>query len=174
LLCSTQPEMGVSMLSAAPAAQRRCTACWLAVVCVVSTPVGGRRCKIKAWHLAFSRVTPRAAELLAACPSLVLVDLRGSGVRAGQLMPLRTRHVLCAPQGGVLSASAALALAAVTMDQFVCGWPEHGAAAFAALEDPEGAQAWVNHGAQRLLDAAAEAAAAALRAGVGGQRESAA
>lgn len=117
-------------------------------------------------------MTPRVVELLASCSDIVLLDLRGSGVRAGQLAPLRSRFALSAVQGAVLSRTAALVLAAVTLGQFVCADAAQHGAAVAAISMTAAAstgqhvgheavrpQQWVNQGVQALLQAAAEVAA---------------
>lgn len=112
-------------------------------------------------------MTPRVAELLGSCPEILLIDLRGSGVRAAQLSSLRSRYALSSVQGAVLSRTAAMVLAAVTHEQFVCaGAAEHGADVSAikvarAAPSSEAvvcAPAAVNEGVEALLQAAAEAA----------------
>jgi hypothetical protein len=131
-----------------------------------------RRTKIRSWHLAYTRVTPQVVlRLLSSVDDIVLLDLRGSGVRAGQLAPLRARHALSASfQGAVLSRTAAMVLASVTLEQFVCAHAgQHGAAVAAVRVGPaagvagEGggaSQQWVNQGVNALLQAAAAASAA--------------
>lgn len=135
-------------------------------------------------------MTPRAVDLLSSCPDILLLDLRGSGVKAAQLAPLRARYALSAVQGAVLSRTAALVLAAVTLEQFVCAdAAQHGAAAAAvkvgtavspgsaatliqlasAGQQPGGSsssQQWVNQGANALLQAAAEMPAAVPAGGL--------
>lgn len=128
-----------------------------------------RRTKIRSWHLAYTRVTPQVVGLLSSVDNIVLLDLRGSGVRAGQLAPLRARHALSASfQGAVLSRTAAMVLASVTLEQFVCAdAAQHGAAVAAVRVGPAAAavgqggasQQWVNQGVNALLQAAAASAA---------------
>jgi hypothetical protein len=142
------------------------------VLCpVYLPPLLLHRSKISSWHLAYTRVTPAAVDLLVSCPDIVLLDLRGSGVRAAQLGTLRSKYALSAVQGAVLSRTAAMVLAAVTLDQFVCcDAAQHGAAVAeirvgqaAAGQQSVGLQHWVNEGVCALLQAAAEAPAAALQ-----------
>lgn len=96
----------------------------------------------------------RAAALLLACDHLMFLDMRGTGVRAHELQPLRRRFALAAPQGAVLSRTASLAAAAVALEAWVCGYPAaHGACAAA----PAAAQPWVHTGVHELLAAAAQA-----------------
>lgn len=126
-----------------------------------------RRTKISSWHLAYTRVTPQVVGLLSSVDNIVLLDLRGSGVRAGQLAPLRARHALSASfQGAVLSRTAAMVLASVTLEQFVCAdAAQHGAAVAAVRAGPAAvgqggaSQQWVNQGVNALLQAAAASAA---------------
>lgn len=132
------------------------------------------RTKVRSWHLAYTRVTPAAVDLLSSCADIILLDLRGSGVKAAQLAPLRAKFALSAVQGAVLSRTAAMVLAAVTWEQFVCAdATQHGAAvaasavgAAAAAQQVAGCgssvQQWVNQGVAALLQAAAEVAAVPL------------
>ena len=121
------------------------------------------RTKIRSWHLAYTHVTPRVAELLGSCPDILLLDLRGSGVKAAQLASLRARFALSAVQGGVLSRTgSALVLASVTLEQFVCAdAASHGVALAAIRAGPQHSSALqlVNDGVAALLQAAAEVAA---------------
>lgn len=131
------------------------------------------RTKIRSWHLAYTRVTPRVVELVGSCPDILLLDLRGSGVKAAQLAPLRARYALSAVQGAVLSRTAAMVLAAVTLEQFVCADAvQHGPVAAAvrvevaaacrqsAVGSSHSSLRWVNQGVAALLQAAADAAGA--------------
>lgn len=131
------------------------------------------RTKIRSWHLGYTRVTPQVVELVSSCPDILLLDLRGSGVKAAQLAPLRARYALSAVQGAVLSRTAAMVLAAVTLEQFVCADAvQHGPAAAAARVEAAAAGRqsaavsghsslqWVIEGVAALLQAAADAAGA--------------
>jgi hypothetical protein len=126
------------------------------------------RTRIRSWHLAYTRVTPTAVELLSSCADITLLDLRGSGVKAAQLAPLRAKFALSAVQGAVLSRTAAMVLAAVTWEQFVCAdAAQHGAAVAASAGGTAApaqqvagcgcsVQQWVNQAVAALLQAAAE------------------
>lgn len=147
------------------------TSCCCAAPCLLPP-----RTKIRSWHLAYTRVTPAVTSLLSSCDEVVMLDLRGSGVRAAQLAPLRARFALSMVQGAVLSRTAAMVLAAVTWEQFVCAdAAQHGAAvaastvgapAAAAGQQVSGrgcsSQQWVNQGVAALLQAAADVAAPPL------------
>lgn len=129
------------------------------------------RCKIRQWHLANTRITPRTAELLRSLPDLVFLDMRGSGVTASQLVPLRTKFSLRTPQGAVLSRSAAMALVAVSLDGFVCSQPaEHSTVARSAGAAGRGQstsdqmQQWEQEGIAELLHARAEVEQQAVEA----------
>lgn len=126
--------------------------------------------------MAYTGVTPRVVELLSSCADILLLDLRGSGVKAAQLAPLRAKFMLSNVQGAVLSRTAAMVLAAVTLDQFVCAdAAQHGAAVAATAAgaaaggwlqvgfSDQTVQQWVNEGVTALLQAAAEVQAADRR-----------
>lgn len=58
--------------------------------------------------------------LLQQAAQLELLDVRGTGIRAGELRPLAQRFLLSVVQGAVLARSLALAAAALAQDSFVC------------------------------------------------------
>lgn len=72
-------------------------------------------------------------------------------------MPLRSKFALSAIQGAVLSRTAALAAAAITLDMFVCSAPsEHNTAGVKERQQRsagEDAVQWVQHGVQELMRA---------------------
>lgn len=92
--------------------------------------------------------------------------MRGSGVTASQLVPLRRKFSLNASQGAVLSRSAAMTLAAVALGGFVCCQPvEHNSmaatsrscnASSAAHSSGSGLQSWVQLGVRHLITARTE------------------
>jgi len=91
------------------------------------------------------------------CSDIVFVDLRGSGVTNAQLMPLRSKFALSAIQGAVLSRTAALAAAAITLDMFLCSAPsQHNIAGMTVIQGSraeEDSLQWVHHGVQELMRA---------------------
>jgi hypothetical protein len=128
------------------------------------------RTRIRQWHLAHTRITAKAAELLLCCPDIIFLDLRGSGVKAHQLLPLRTKFQLSAVQGAVLSRSAAVAAAAVSHDAFLCVDPSAhssaaGVTAAAVSGQQDSLQQWVLQGVAELLKARQEAIDAEAEAG---------
>lgn len=128
------------------------------------------RCRIHQWHLANTRVTAHTAQLLSCLTDLIFLDMRGSGVTASQLTPLRRKFSLNAPQGAVLSRSAAMTLAAVALDRFVCCQPvEHNSmaatspgggsnrsASRAGHSSGPALQSWVQLGVRDLITARTE------------------
>ncbi len=84
-------------------------------------PVARHRCSIRRWHLCRTRVTGAGVAFLQAAAQLELLDLRGTGIRAGELRPLAQRFLLSVVQGAVLARSLALAAAALAQPgSFVC------------------------------------------------------
>lgn len=93
--------------------------------------------------------------------------MRGSGVTASQLVQLRAKFNLKAPQGAVLTSSAAMAVAAVSLDAFVCAAPlKHSKLAAGGVHSPASSsssssgedqqQQWVHDGISELIRARAE------------------
>jgi hypothetical protein len=79
-----------------------------------------RRCNVRRWQLAGSRVTGAGVAHLLGQQQLDFLDVRGTGITAAELQPLVQRFLLSRVQGAVLARSVAVAAAAVPEGAFVC------------------------------------------------------
>lgn len=100
-----------------------CTLCALCAHIFCALRAQRRSTGIERWHLAYSAVSSAVPALLLPLPTLTFLDLRGSGVRLGQLLELQRRFRLSRLQGAVLARSTGIAAAAVSLGAFVCADP---------------------------------------------------